>query len=712
MKEEINSFECNLKAGPGWKDEQMQERDKLIKQIEEKTKSINNTKSDILEAKDQITVMETKIQDNEKSFNATMNELKIIEESIDIANKSVMDTQRHLHDFVNKSEMISLHVSQEREQLSGFKKESRLKEMTAQNIDKQITNSKNAIDRINKKLKEITRSKDKLSKELLKQQENTKQTEEQNTEKLGQVINMKDQIQVLVTEKNILIKKKDTLSQKIIEAEKERVHLENEKDESKIKINQIIHVDMNMKKRAHESQRRQKESLLRDMIILERKRDLSEKNSNTMIDLIYSNENNLKTLQHDLGMLQNSAREHQNEIQDLQKRNQKHLVETKTATERVETILVQLAEEEAKIRTIQNELENSEIILKQKQQVCETLKNECNVRSKVLLLKHEEIEKLKKEYNVINRQINQIKIDITNIENELVTEHFNHHHAIDDKNRLCSNIEGARRHIEDLDKELDMHNKEIIQLNQSISLVDSECDKFVKDYGTIIGYRDSIDNILLRKNEDLEKIQEKIKIQQSMLQHSANEYKEQMNVISKAMEKLKRLGNQKSALEQEAIIFDELVIKCRSLESEVQIEVNKSIALKEELGRPFNIHRWKTLELQHPEKFEKIQKIQKLQRHVIGTSENIVEIERALREAESSCLEIKRNYDRQLEITEITQQVTMYEGLLEEKHTQMRNIDIDLNLTKKEVEEVRESLKDLDAERNRMKCLWLDSVKL
>ena len=36
--------------------------------------------------------------------------------------------------------------------------------------------------------------------------------------------------------------------------------------------------------------------------------------------------------------------------------------------------------------------------------------------------------------------------------------------------------------------------------------------------------------------------------------------------------------------------------------------------------------------------------------------------------------------------------------------------DIDLNLTKKEVEQLRKTLKALDAEREEMKLKWIDSI--
>ena len=215
---------------------------------------------------------------------------------------------------------------------------------------------------------------------------------------------------------------------------------------------------------------------------------------------------------------------------------------------------------------------------------------------------------------------------------------------------------------------------------------------------------------MLRKNEDIENIQEKIKIQQSILHHSEVDYQEQMSTITELVKKLKRLNSQKKQLEEETCIFDEHVLKCNSLEAEVQAEKSNSMALKEELKRPFNVHRWRVLEHWDPLKFDKIQKIQKLQKHIIETIDAIAGKERSIREIEVEHLQTKRVADRQPQLSEITQQLNMYQTELNEKDTQMNCIEVDFNLMKQKVECLRNTLKALEVKRKEMKSKWLDSV--
>ncbi len=711
MIKENEGFELNIKAGPGWKESQTRERDDLIKKIEKGRNSVKDCKVDTIHMREQIINTEAKIKDNEKLFNMTMKELKKLEDLIDQSNTTFIEVQKQLHEFDNRTEMLKLNLSQERELLSSFKTDYKRKIMKRNSVKEKIDEAQGDIDRIKKKMREISKTRDKVEAELDKQKEKNNMMEVQNVDKLCQIRNKREDIGGLASETEILIKKKDLLSQKIVNAEKCRVQMETEKDEVKIKLNKLISVEMSMKKRENEIQKRQRESLEREMTIVERKKDLCEKSSSILLDLIRSSETTFKTLKHDLEVLQMNAREYHGNIQALKEGCHKHYLEAEVSSKRFDDALIKLHFEEEAIRNIHLQLENSELLLKQKQHICETLKNECNARSKALVKNHEEIARAKKEYNVIDRQINLIKVDITNIENDLVTEHFNHHHANEDRDILIHDLEATRNQIDDVHKLLDVHDKKILELQQSIQMIDKDCDKYVKDYGTIIGYRDSIDNILLRKNEDLERIEEKIRIQQSMVHHSANEYQERLTTITHLAIKLKNLNSQKKALEDNGVIIDKLFLKCRCLESDIQVERSKTLTLKEELGRPFNIHRWRTLELQHPAKFEKIQKIQKLQRHVIATTEAVADKDRSLRAIETVYFETKRIADRQPQLSEITQQVNIYEATLDENLTQMKNIELDLNLTKKDVEQIKKTLKSLDVERNRMKSTWIDSVK-
>lgn len=710
MKNENEEFEMIIKAGPGWTTSQTKERDEIIQRIEEEKISLAGNASDLKRLKEELLCTEIKIKEKDHSRDKIMEEMRNTEEMIQTSNLSYLESQEKLEKVDNRVDTLKLNLLEEREVLSDLKSKHKRNVMKREAAVEKVNQTNIDIEKLNRKTYETRRNRDKLLPGLDKQIEKNKQIDVQNTEKVCQIGEKKRLIQCLSVEGKILQQKKDMISQKIIEIEKERISFEQERDKLKVQNNKIVHVEMIMKKRDNETKNRQREALKREMELVDRKKNLSEKSSNIIFDLIRSSERTLKTLQHDSEAFQGKAKEYEESMKNLTNTIAKDREETDYISSKIKDSLLRLRKEEDAIQHIQKELETAEVVLKQKQNMCEALKNECNTRSKALVANHEEIEKAKKDYNVVERQINLIKMDISHTEDGLVTEHFNHHHSKEEKEILQSELEHIREQILEIDNVLEGHNREEHLLHQSIHDNDNECDKFVKEYTTIVGFRDSIDTILLKKNEELEKIQEKIKIQQSVLNHSEADYQVQMSRIADFTDKLKQLSNQKMSLAKEALIFDEHVHKYNSLEEEVQFEKSRSMALKEELQRPFNVHRWRTLEHRNPPKFDKIKKIQKLQRYLIETADSIARRERFTRDIELEYLQTKRAADRQPQLIEVSEQLQMYQTTLERKNEQMKNIDVDLNLMKRKVDDLRNTLKALEVERKEMKSIWVDSI--
>lgn len=650
------------------------------------------------------------IKQKEREYDETTKELNNFEVSIESSNEQIIEQQIEMVKYVDHLEATKLEITHAQEELTGFRLNYKKEKVKQQMAGGKVDETKVQIEDCKRKIKEIERSYAKLSSNLLKQKEKNETMDTQNISRVNQINEIKTQSNTLSAEIKPLIVKKQIMSHKIIALETARLMLEKERDELKVENDKIVSVDMNIQKRESEIYRRQKESLQREMDIVDRKKNRCEKSSSVIMDLTHSYEVTFKILQHDLENLKIDGREKQKKNKLLKERYQQEHTETTVTATKVKDAMAQLQDEGDSIEHLQFDLDQTDKILNQKQQKCEELKSECNTRSKVLVANHEEIERVKRGFNVIDRQLIQIKTQINRIEDDLVTEHFNHHQIIEDKMQLQADLDATRKKIQSVSRIIKQHEEEIFDLHQSISLVDRDCNKFVKEYGHIVGYRDSIDNILLKKTEDLTRIKEKIKIQQAMLHKSENTYQEQMLTIAALMEKLKELSKTKNKREEESQLLDEYVMKRRRLESEIQNEKSKVITLKDELGRPFNIHRWRILEFQNPTKFDKVKTIQKMQKSLIENADEIAGKEREMRDVESSYLHSKRIINRQPQIAELRQEVIMFKATFGDKQTHMQKIEVEMNLTKRNVEKLRGKLKSLDSEREEMKSMWIDSV--
>merc|ERR1711871_1815320 len=96
-------------------------------------------------------------------------------------------------------------------------------------------------------------------------------------------------------------------------------------------------------------------------------------------------------------------------------------------------------------------------------------------------------------------------------------------------------------------------------------------------------------------------------------------------------------------------------------------------ALEEELETPMNVHRWRKLQGSDPSTYEKIQKIQTLQKRLISKTEEVVEKELRIQEAEKEYIELRELLARQPG-PEVHEQLSIYKSTLKDKNRQLKSM--------------------------------------
>jgi hypothetical protein len=141
----------------------------------------------------------------------------------------------------------------------------------------------------------------------------------------------------------------------------------------------------------------------------------------------------------------------------------------------------------------------------------------------------------------------------------------------------------------------------------------------------VINESDILGTQLIRRNDELALLYEKIKILQSTLAKGEVQYQERLEDIrllkfkiadsrvscvlsSRKPRKLETSGKEVYNLQQQ-LLTERLQVK----------------ALSEELENPLNYHRWRKLEGTDPDTWEMLQKIQTLQKRLIKKTEEVVE---------------------------------------------------------------------------------------
>lgn len=196
---------------------------------------------------------------------------------------------------------------------------------------------------------------------------------------------------------------------------------------------------------------------------------------------------------------------------------------------------------------------------------------------------------------------------------------------------------------------------------------------FVRLLCCIAWRKDILGTQLIRRNDELALLYEKIRIQQSTLNKGEIQYRERLRDIRQLKVQLDNAKRELQIQSHEVTNIEALKNEVYHVQRELLQERTKVKALSEELENPMNVHRWRKLEGSDPKRYELLQKIQTLQKRLISKTEQCVEKDLLLAEREKLYVDLKNILARQPG-PEIAEQLSVYRHSLKEKTRQMKSM--------------------------------------
>merc|ERR1719262_950547 len=206
-------------------------------------------------------------------------------------------------------------------------------------------------------------------------------------------------------------------------------------------------------------------------------------------------------------------------------------------------------------------------------------------------------------------RIQQLKEEIKEKQKKLQQEHRDHTKEQKDCDDLKSQMEKAKKKQQQLNQQKETQQAEIKKLESRISEAEHDRNTQKRRYEEIISERDVLGTQLVRRNDELALLYEKIKIQQRTLQDGEITYKQRLEESRGLMIKSACLKRELIIGRQQAVNIDDLKKEVYHLQRELLQERTKVKALSEELENPMNVHRWRKLEGSDPATYELIQKV-------------------------------------------------------------------------------------------------------
>ena len=132
-----------------------------------------------------------------------------------------------------------------------------------------------------------------------------------------------------------------------------------------------------------------------------------------------------------------------------------------------------------------------------------------------------------------------------------------------EKESLRLELNKAKQQIKEADTAISSQKSEIEKLNHIINEADQERLRQKKEYDIVINERDILGTQLIRRNDELALLYEKIKIQQSTLNKGQIQYRDRLNEIRVLKIKLNDLKRELHILKNSVANIDVLKVDTR-----------------------------------------------------------------------------------------------------------------------------------------------------
>lgn len=406
-------------------------------------------------------------------------------------------------------------------------------------------------------------------------------------------------------------------------------------------------------------------------------------------------ENELKKLKNKVEGYKTETQKLRDMINQLEKDKDKYGTEASQANAKYYQCMEKVKMKSTLITKLQKKNAEAEARLKQQQNLYEAVRSDRNLYSKNLLEAQDEISELKFKFRRLTYTISQLRDEMGNKETAIQKERTaltRHNKENDD---LQSEIRKKEGYIKSLDQMIKTQEADIGRLKYVITEAEAEKQKQRKDYEMVINERNILSTQLIKREEELQLLYEKIKIQQSTLKKGEIYYQEKHEEIEDLKATIADIKKQIIVHQNETACIEDLRKEIYLLQKELVEQQQKEKILTQELEKPMNVHRWRKLECTEPEIYEKIQKIQSLQKRLIAKTEEVQEKDVLIQEKEKLYVELKNILAKQSG-PEVAEKLATYQQNLKERTKQLREMASELKSYQSQVNAYKFEIERLD----------------
>ncbi|KAA3681886.1 uncharacterized protein DEA37_0001635 [Paragonimus westermani] len=691
------------------RDEQQEENRKLREQIEEARNRTANLQNEILESQNKISDLNQEMQ---------------------VRNT---EAQRELR----RKERMERELKQVRAEVEAKMEEIRVTSAAADKLKQELRqkeednrSTKVSLEQANRQL-QVIETKLKESQAKLEQQiQITDLVMVENQSRLSEVKQREDEVSNLKAECNKITKQREAAQKKLRQSEEEKTSLEALRDRLRSEV-QAYDNEIELMKKSQEADRRACDELAKEREQLNKNLTRAAAQTNKQTNLLKMHEVSKQNLEQEIVNYRDEAQKQRKIIYKLERERDRYITDASELTQRVLQNMDELKYREMQIFENKKRIAEAETKLKQQQNLYEAVRSDRNLYSKNLIEAQDDIAEMKRKLKILTHQIDQLKDDIATKEATLVKENLDRQRVEKEKEQLTKELQRMRVQATENRAYIEAQEAEESKLLKIVAEAEQERLKEKKEHEQVISERDILGSQLVRRNDELALLYEKIRIQQSILSKGERQYNQRLRDLNLLKQEVRKLRREKAVLQCTASKVEDLKTEVHRVQRELVRERTRAKALEEELQNPVNVHRWrklevrfncnsqlnkytKTVKLPHsgsdPSTYEMILKIQALQKRLISKTEEVVEKELLIQEKEKLYIELKHILARQPG-PEVAEQLNIYQVMIKEKTKQIKSMAAEMNLYENQIVQYKGELDILNRELQDLKKKYFSQKK-
>merc|ERR1712187_316031 len=250
------------------------------------------------------------------------------------------------------------------------------------------------------------------------------------------------------------------------------------------------------------------------------------------IDLVKRQETQAMNMQKDIQRWKLDAAEFKKRIIELEKQRENYGVELSQANAKYFAAQEELRSRAARLTELKKQIANVQAKRNQQKNLYDAVCMDRNLHAKNLVESNEQISEMRRKFKIMFHQTTALKEEIREKDNRLVRGIFKHKKVLRLNEKLKDSKEKAQRRMKNLMNIVDTQRTQMKKLEGTIQEAEQQRQAQLKELEGVVGERDILGAQLIRRNEELALLYEKIKIQQSTLQKGEIQYQERVNEVN------------------------------------------------------------------------------------------------------------------------------------------------------------------------------------